>query len=197
MTAQVMSKSKSAHVDTVDLATAHREQADSIQYAHDLSRYLVRRNKLRAIQDEHHVQIFVPTSSAILGGNTVIEVVGEPKMVSAAREQVAALVRALPPNSLASVEIDSLLHRHLIGRKGARMRAFEEKKSVEVVFPREGEDRSDVLLVFIGQEAVASAAPGVLEGLYMIIISASHSDLLFVFQRSKLKFSSSPRTLQT
>jgi hypothetical protein len=148
---QVMDKAQSAHVDTVDLATAHRGAHDAIEYALDVSRYLISRHKLRGIQDEADVQIFVPRPESITAGNTAIEIVGKVKeAVDRARAEVDAVVKAVPPTSITKVDVDSLVHRHLIGKKHQRIRAFEEKKSVDIVFPPSGEDRDDLLVVYVG-----------------------------------------------
>jgi hypothetical protein len=151
LNSQVMEKAQSATVDTVDLATAHRGSHDAIQYALDVSRYLVGRHKLRRIQDDADVQIFVPRPDAIAAGNTAIEIVGKVKeAVDRARKEVDAVVKAIPPTSIAKVDIDVLVHRHLIGKKGQRIRSFEDKKAVDIVFPPNGEERNDLLVVYVG-----------------------------------------------
>lgn len=91
--------------------------------------------------------------------------------VAAARSAVIAEVRRLPPSVLSSVQIDSLIHRHLTsGKKGARVRQEEKERGVVVVWPSEsegeesGEEGGEVGLVYEGGEA-ANAAEA-LEGMF-------------------------------
>jgi hypothetical protein len=157
-----MEKADAAPVETLDLSTAHRGTHDTKAYASYLTRYVLRKSKFRKLSEEHDVQVFLPRTASIEAGSPLIEIVGKEAGsagVSGARTAIINIVRALPPTHFSVVEVDSLVHRHLIGKKGSKIKAFEEKNSVEVVFPPDGEDRPDILLVFTGEgDAVAVLA---------------------------------------
>lgn len=151
-----MAKSEATPLDTLDLSTAHKGTHDKLAYASYLTRYVVRKAKFRQLAETHDVQVYLPRNAAIAAGQPIIEIVGKEggaEGMAGARKDIISIVRALPPSHFAIVEVDSLIHRHLIGKKGSKIKAFEEKNGVELVFPNDGEDRPDILLVFTGQGA--------------------------------------------
>jgi predicted PilT family ATPase len=82
----------------------------------------------------------------------VIEFVGEDKaQVTKAKEEVVQVVKSVLPAGVAVVEIDSLVHSILIGKKGAKIAQFEQANNVTTVFPPAAEDSSEVLLVYTGE----------------------------------------------
>lgn len=164
-----MEKANATPIDSLDLMTAHAGSHDRRQYASALSRFVVRRGKFRQLAEQHRVGVYLPRQSAIENGApALIEIVGREggdSDMAGARQAIIGIVRKLPPANFAVVNVDSLIHRHLIGKKGTKIKAFEEKRKVEVVFPPQaeegGEDRSDIVLVFTGEGADAKT---VLEG---------------------------------
>lgn len=164
-------------VEQLDLLTAHRGTHDPKVYARSLSRYLLLKQKLRAIAQETGTKIYLPKPSSITGAskNAYLEIVGNASAtaaadasaasgqegVSKARGQVITEVRKLPPSAFEVVEIDELVHRYLIGKRGVKVKGLEKEHDVEIVFPREGEGR-EVLVVFVGQDV--SLAKSALDG---------------------------------
>ncbi|GAA5859930.1 hypothetical protein JCM8547_004392 [Rhodosporidiobolus lusitaniae] len=153
-------------VETLDLFTAHRGPHDPRVYAAQLARYLLAKSRLRPIALSSGTQIYLPRTESIPTlPNAWLEIVGSSggegtgaAGVAQARQAVIAEVRKLPPSAFAAVEIDSLIHRHLIGKKGAKVRQFEADKSVEVVFPQADKASSDVLLVYSGDDLASAPA---------------------------------------
>lgn len=157
-----MNKANATPIDTLDLTTAHAGSHDRKEYAASLTRYVLRKSKFRALSDENKVQVYMPRQAAIDAGSPLIEIVGKDgteSNLAGARQAIIAIVRKLPPVNFAIVEVDSLIHRHLIGKKGKNIKTFEQQKGVEVVFPPE-EDRSDILLVFSGEGSAAEVLDG-------------------------------------
>ncbi|SCV69949.1 BQ2448_1343 [Microbotryum intermedium] len=155
----VMQKASATPIESLDLLTAHAGTHDRKVYASHLARYVLRRGKFRALSDANHVQIFLPRQAAIERGDAQLEIVGQDKEgVYAARQAVIDIVRKLPPAAFAVVEVDSLIHRHVIGKGGKTIKSLEEKRGVEVIFPPDGEDRSDILLVSASAASPAAAA---------------------------------------
>ncbi|KAK4054370.1 hypothetical protein OIO90_003603 [Microbotryomycetes sp. JL221] len=148
----VMDKANATPIDTLDLMSAHAGNHDRKTYAGQITRYILVKGKFRQLAEDNNVNVFLPRQSAIDAGTPLIEVVGKDSSsnMAGARQAIIAVVRKLPPSVFSVVDVDSLVHRHLIGKKGNNIRNFE-KKNVEVVFPPEGEDRNDVLLVYTGE----------------------------------------------
>ncbi|GJN91319.1 hypothetical protein Rhopal_004339-T1 [Rhodotorula paludigena] len=157
----VMDIASATPVETLDLFTAHRGAHDPRVYAQQLARYLIVKSRLRPIALSSGTQIYLPRLEAIPNApNAWLEIVGATQGdgatgaqgVAQARGAVIAEVRKLPPTAFDVVDVDSLVHRHLIGKKGARVKQFEKDHSVEVVFPPADAGRSDVLLVYTGEQ---------------------------------------------
>ncbi|KAK4054162.1 hypothetical protein OIV83_001188 [Microbotryomycetes sp. JL201] len=150
--ASVMEKANATPIDTLDLMTAHAGNHDRKTYAGWITRYVLVKGKFRQLAEENNVNVYLPRQSAIDAGTPLIEIVGKDSSsnIAGARQAIIAIVRKLPPVNFTVVDVDSLVHRHLIGKKGQNIRNFE-KKDVEIIFPPEGEDRNDVLLVYVGE----------------------------------------------
>jgi hypothetical protein len=156
-----MEKANATPIDTLDLATAHAGTHDRKVYAAQLTRYVLRKSKFRQLSEDNSVQVYLPRQAAIDAGSSLIEIVAKDATgLAGARQAIIGIVRKLPPVNFGLVEVDSLIHRHLIGKKGKNIKVFEEKRGVEVVFPPDGEDRSDILLVFSGEGNAAEVLAG-------------------------------------
>ena len=164
---EVMNRASAAAVDTVDLSTIHGISTPP-SYVKQVARYLIVKGKLRKIADEESVQIFIPRAGDV---HTTIDIVatqgpkGPQAAVSSARGKVVEALKPLSPNAFANVEVDPLVHRFLIGKKGSKISQFEEKNSVQVVFPpsssssssTDSEDAKNILLVYVGQDASSAS----------------------------------------
>ena len=166
-----MDLASAAPVESLDLFTAHRGPHDPREYATNLARYLIVRSRLRPIALASGTQIYLPRLDAIPTlPNAYLEIVGSTaeegtgaQGVAQARQAVIGEVRRLPPSVFETVEIDSLVHRHLIGRKGSKVRQYEKDHSVDVVFPPPESGRSDVLLVYTGEHFAGPEAKAALD----------------------------------
>ncbi|GAA5842863.1 hypothetical protein JCM11251_005830 [Rhodosporidiobolus azoricus] len=159
----VLDLASATPVETLDLFTAHRGPHDPRIYASQLSRYLLVKSRLRPIALSSGTQIYLPRISEIPNlPNAWLEIVGSTETgaqgVAQARQAIIAEVRRLSPTVFASAQIDPLVHRYLIGKKGVKVRQFEKDQSVEVVFPAADHSSEDVLLVYTGEDAAAASA---------------------------------------
>jgi hypothetical protein len=153
-------------VEQLDLLTAHRGTHDPRSYARSLSRFLLLKRRLSPIAQSTSTKIYLPKPSTITSTspNAFLEIVGETngqQGVSKARSLVITEVRKLPPSVFEMVEIEELVHRYLIGKRGIKVKALEKENQVEIVFPREGEGR-EVLIVYVGEDP--NNAKSALEG---------------------------------
>ncbi|KDN48495.1 hypothetical protein K437DRAFT_255466 [Tilletiaria anomala UBC 951] len=153
----VMQKANSVQVQTVDLVAAHR----SIDHARDLVRWLsigIAPSRLPR-GSAGGVQVFAPRSALLeTTGQAAIEIVGgDAHEVGAVRDHAEELVRRVSPACIVRIDIDPLLHRHIIGKKGANLKQYEVK-GVDLVFPpasEHGDGSAEVLLVYSSGAAAA------------------------------------------
>ncbi|BGP25460.1 SCP160 protein [Rhodotorula toruloides] len=167
----VMDVASATPVETLDLFTAHRGAHDPRMYAAQLARFLIVKSRLRPIALASGTQIYLPRLEAIPASqNAWLEIVGSSgeegtgvACVAQARQAVISEVRKLPPGVFDIVRVDPLVHRHLIGKKGNKVRQFEKDHAVEVVFPPSEQGRNDVLLVYTGEHYAGPEAKQALE----------------------------------
>lgn len=143
---EAIKKANAVRVETIDVGAAHRD----LEHAKVLLRWLSISGK---IPRDQNVQVHLPRPAALeSSGVAHIEIVGEdPSSVAAVRSQLDGLVKTITPALVTVMDIDPVLHRFIIGKKGASLTQYS-KKGVDVLFPpvsdAAGEDaRSDVVLV--------------------------------------------------
>ncbi|KAF9549255.1 hypothetical protein EC957_004555 [Mortierella hygrophila] len=152
----IMEKANSSQVESVDVTVVHKPVAGKgkTEHARHVTKYLSARNKLRKIEQEHEgVQINVPRTE----GQTAvtIEIVAKSRTeVEAARAKVQEAVKAMTPVLFDTVQVEPLLHRHIVGRKGQNINRLREAHGVEVIVPDANSDSHEIILVFEVQEGV-------------------------------------------
>ncbi|EST07096.1 K Homology domain, type 1 [Kalmanozyma brasiliensis GHG001] len=154
-----MEKANAVRVEVVDAVAAHRSLAkDPVGHAKHVLRWLSVGGK---IPRSSTAQIYLPRPAIVEStGNVQIEIVGsDAAEVSKLRETIQELVKSVPPSFIEEIEVDPLLHRFIIGKKGQGLKPYEAR-GVDVLFPpasssADGDSRSDVLLVLGGASVVA------------------------------------------
>lgn len=155
-----MEKANAVRVEVVDVVAAHRSLAkDPVGHAKHILRWLSVGGK---IPRSATAQIYLPRPAIVEStGNVQIEIVGsDAAEVSKLRETIQELVKAVPPTFVQELEVDPLLHRFIIGKKGQGLKPYEAR-GVDVLFPpapssADGDSRSDVLLVLAGSSVVSN-----------------------------------------
>ena len=155
-----MEKANAVRVEVVDVVAPHRSLAkDPVGHAKHVLRWL---NVGGKIPRSSTAQIYLPRPAITEStGNVQIEIVGsDAAEVSKLRETVQELVRSVPPAFVEEIEVDPLLHRFIIGKKGQGLKPYEAR-GVDVLFPpasssTDGDSRSDVLLVLAGASVIAN-----------------------------------------
>lgn len=167
-----MEKANAVRVDVVDLGTLH--PGSGLEHAKRLAQWLANGH----LPKVPGVQLFVPRPAAIdAAGSVQVEVVGaDPAQVAVARAELERIATSLPPAAVRVVDIDPLLHRHVIGRKGQGVKQHEAR-GVDIVMPPEGTARSDVLL--IASRTDANSAVEVLQSVEQDLLrtAASAADM--------------------
>ena len=159
----VMTKANSVAVETVDLVAAHRD----VEHARRLLRWLQSSGKLRNASAGGVAQIYAPREAMLdKTGQAAIEIVGGDssspdvaKQVADARSAVEKLVNKTTPACVKVIQVDQLVHRYIIGRKGANLKQYEAK-NVFLTFPQlseaAGPNANEVHLVFFDEAALDS-----------------------------------------
>ncbi|PWN90372.1 hypothetical protein FA10DRAFT_266856 [Acaromyces ingoldii] len=158
-----MDKANAVRVEVVDVVAPHRSSgANALDHAKLLLRWINLSGKLPKAPQ---VQIYLPRPAIVEStGLAQIEIVGaDASAVAGARAQLDALIKSIPPSFVQTMDIDPLLHRLIIGKKGANLQQYA-KKGVDVIFPpaptgdAAGEGRSDVALI-LSDPSVINALP--------------------------------------
>lgn len=146
--AATMERANAVRVEVVDLVAMHAaalaEREAALQHAKRLATWLAHGRVPRT----PGVQVYLPRGAALDAAPAVhAEVVGEDAAaVANVRSTLEELLRPLSPGHVRVTQIDPLVHRHVIGRKGQGLRAHEAR-GVDVVMPPEAAPHADVLLV--------------------------------------------------
>ncbi|KAL7415309.1 hypothetical protein BDY24DRAFT_382512 [Mrakia frigida] len=160
----VVTKANAVAVESLDLASLHRSPSnpfDTLSHSKALLRYLIKTGQFRKVADAHApTRIFPPFPAAIdASGQVVVELVGEDReKVAAAKKEIQRIAKALGPSRVEKVEIDHLVHRFLIGKKGAKVNQFHSQHGVEVIFPLESQESSSVVLIYAPADADSTDA---------------------------------------
>ncbi|KAK6337101.1 hypothetical protein TWF718_009887 [Orbilia javanica] len=188
----VMAKANSMSYDALDIARAHavafaNDVTRQRQHARDLARYFRKTKEVQKIESEHDVQIVIPKTDVLYDLNTGVsfEITGKTaENVKKAKMSVINIVNSHPPSRLSYVDIEPLLHRHIIGAKGRNVQKIKDDHSVEVLFADEDDQDSEIVLVYEGptgaqappQEAVAVEALQAVKDL-LLKIASDQADL--------------------
>ncbi|KZT52871.1 hypothetical protein CALCODRAFT_501784 [Calocera cornea HHB12733] len=144
----VMKQANTATVLQVDLSKTYPPPSN---HANQLLMFLTRSGRLRKLGESHPgVKFYAPRPAIVesTGGHLVIDIVGDNKAaVQKGRDDLDSIVKSLTPECFDSMEIEPLTHRFLIGKKGQKLKAFQDAHGVDVLFPHEGAESSTVLLV--------------------------------------------------
>ncbi|RVD89600.1 uncharacterized protein DFL_000602 [Arthrobotrys flagrans] len=188
----VMAKANSMSFDTLDIARGHAVAfANDItrqrRHARDLARYFRKTKEVQKIESEHDVQIVIPKTDVLYDVNTGVnfEITGKTaENVKKAKMSVINIVNNHPPSRLSYVDIEPLLHRHIIGARGRNLQKIKDDHGVEVLFADEDDQDSEIVLVYEGatgaqapaQEAAATEALEAVKDL-LLKIASDQADL--------------------
>lgn len=171
----VVELAESGEISTVDLAQYFRGQ-QALQTA---CRYFNRKPQLLNAGLESGVSVDLPTRAQVASGHAELEVVAaSADALRTALDHLQQTCQLLgQPDRLASVEVDTLHHKHLLpgGSKAKQLRSLQDKySSADIIFPKDGAS-SGVLVAFPD----ASSEPALAElqaDLKSIISELGHVD---------------------
>ncbi|ORX50501.1 hypothetical protein DM01DRAFT_1409020 [Hesseltinella vesiculosa] len=128
----VMEKSRSVHVNALDIASLHASAADPVRHAHQVITYINHIDAFKKIEQDFNVQVsVVPSPDA-----ASVEFVSKSEEdASNAYRAGYDLCRAFVPERFATLDVEPHLHRHLHVRLGKQLQRIKARHDVAVLFP--------------------------------------------------------------
>ncbi|RHZ71430.1 hypothetical protein Glove_258g36 [Diversispora epigaea] len=136
---------------SLDITLIHRSADQPLEHAKNILKYLVNRSKLRKIETDFNIQIIVPKVQE-LEKEVVLDFISKThEDAEKAKNEVAEMIKNLPPNNFTIATIEPHLHRHIIGRKGQNLQRVKETYGVEIIVPDEKDESPVILIVYEGK----------------------------------------------
>ncbi|KAL4267736.1 K Homology domain-containing protein [Pleurotus pulmonarius] len=149
----VITQANSQHIEEVPIP-------GSIDIAKRLVTYLTRIQYVKSLTAEHPaVNVYLPTPAAAAekAQKLTIDVVGDKAAVEPVASKIRAFFAALS-DAIAVVPVDFLVHRALQGKNAKRWKQLYDAHNVNVYFPNESAEDSNVFLVYDTLSPVASTS---------------------------------------
>ncbi|KAG5439234.1 hypothetical protein PCANB_001533 [Pneumocystis canis] len=151
----IMDKVKSKHMDSLDIFNSQSLTVDNILYVRDITRYFLKKKEIIRIEKEYQVQITFPALDMLLKQNPssfIYEFIGNSvEDVKNAKKDLMNLFNLYPPYRISRLNLDPLLHCHLIGQKGRNLQKIREQYFVDVLFSDEDSFNSEIVLIYEGK----------------------------------------------
>ncbi|CAO3588265.1 unnamed protein product [Absidia cylindrospora] len=148
----VMEMAQAVHVNVLDLTELHQDAADPLLHGQHVIIYLVHKDSLKPIEEQHRVQIGVPQGDELLK-SVSLEFVSKNETDAAEGYKAGYdLCGALKPERFTTVQIESHLHRHINLRRAKQVQGIKSRHGVAIIFPDEKSDSSAILVVFEGKD---------------------------------------------
>ncbi|KAF2802244.1 uncharacterized protein BDZ99DRAFT_576946 [Mytilinidion resinicola] len=126
-----------------------RQHGNAQAHARNVTRYLKQRQAIEELERQHEASIILPSTE----GSTAWEIFArDGKNMLKARNDIMSLISSHPPSRISNMTVDPFYHQFLQQRNAQQIR---DDKGVQIVFPDEAEDSSDLILVFEGLEPSA------------------------------------------
>ncbi|OAV94724.1 hypothetical protein PTTG_03108 [Puccinia triticina 1-1 BBBD Race 1] len=161
----VVTKANALTVESLDLKKIHPTLSDPSGYSNSVIAHLsikAHQAKLKQIQEEcapKEVKIYLPLQGSSF---STIDIAGkDAESIKHAKGLVETYIRNnMKPEYFVNVEVDRLLHRHILKKKNPRLKVLLDHNGIEMIIPHEQDPSSTILLVatkaIIGKEVKAS-----------------------------------------
>ncbi|EMR11335.1 hypothetical protein PNEG_00364 [Pneumocystis murina B123] len=151
----LMEKANSICLDMLDITKAHPSASDHIAHARDITRYFLKKKEIVRIEKEYQIQITLPSMDTLLKQNLtsiVYEFAGENAgNVKNAKKEIIMLINSYPPYRILRLNLDPLLHCHIIGQKGRNLQKIREQYFIDILFSNEDSFNSEIVLIYEGR----------------------------------------------
>ncbi|KAA1092901.1 hypothetical protein PGT21_017636 [Puccinia graminis f. sp. tritici] len=161
----VVTKANAQSVESLDLKKIHPKVPNPSTYSNSVIAYLsikAHQTKLKQIQEEcapRGVKIYLPLRSSPF--STIDIASKDAESIKYAKGIVETYMKNnMKPEYFVNVEVDRLLHRHILKKKNPRLKVLLDHNGIEMIIPHEHDPSSTILLVaskaIIVKEAKAS-----------------------------------------
>ncbi|KAG4306458.1 hypothetical protein PORY_000446 [Pneumocystis oryctolagi] len=151
----IMDKVKSIHIDSLDITNTHLSATDKVVHARDISRYFFKKKKIAKIEKEYQIHIISPTLETLSKPNlnsVIYEFSGNNiEDVKNAKKELIKLVDSYPPYRILKLNLDPLIHCHIIGQKGRNLQKIRDQYFIDALFSDEDSFNSEIILVYEGK----------------------------------------------
>ncbi|KTW30781.1 hypothetical protein T552_00493 [Pneumocystis carinii B80] len=151
----LMERANSIYLDMLDITKAHPSAADHIAHARDITRYFLKKKEIARIEKKYQIQITLPSMDTLLKQNLtsiIYEFAGENAgNVKNAKKEIIMLINSYPPYRILRLNLDPLLHCHIIGQKGRNLQKIREQYFIDVLFSSEDSFNSEIVLIYEGR----------------------------------------------
>lgn len=144
----VMNQIRAVHVSVLDLAESYKSSGkDALKYARSALKYLLNKKSIKKIENDHNVQVGVPTADE-LKKTVNLEIVSTvEKDAAGAQLAISNILRELTPQVFGSVDIESYLHQHIKTTHRAALERIQSTNNVNIIFSDEKEKSPSILIV--------------------------------------------------
>lgn len=155
----VMEKARAVHVSVLDLTENYKSSGkDALKHARSALQYLLTKNSIKKIENDHNVQVGIPQSDELKKSVNLEFVSKVEKDAALAQLAVSNIVRELTPEVFGSVDIESYLHQYILSSQRAAIDRIQSTNNVTIVVPDEKENSSTILIVYGGDDKSAAKA---------------------------------------
>ncbi|KAI8636061.1 hypothetical protein BD408DRAFT_426750 [Parasitella parasitica] len=155
----VMEKARAVHVSVLDLSESYKSSGkDALKHARSALQYLVVKNSIKKIENDHNVQVGVPQYDELKKAVNLEFVSKVEKDAALAQLAISNIVRELTPEVFGSVDIESYLHQYILSSQRAAIDRIQSTNNVTISVPNEKENSTTILLIYGGDDKAAAKA---------------------------------------
>lgn len=155
----VMAKARAVHVSVLDLTEMYKSSGkDALKHARFALKYLLSKKSIKKIENDHNVQVGVPTADELKKAVNLEFVSKVEKDAALAQLAITNILRELTPQVFGFVDIESYLHQHIASTHRAAIQRIQSNNNVNIIIPDVHENSASILVVYEGEDKSGAKA---------------------------------------
>ncbi|KAI8085297.1 hypothetical protein BDF21DRAFT_443624 [Thamnidium elegans] len=155
----VMAKARAVHVSVLDLTEMYKSSGkDALKHARFALKYLLNKKSIKKIENDHNVQVGVPTADELKKAVNLEFVSKVEKDAALAQLAITNILRELTPQVFGFVDVEPYLHQHIASAHRAAIQRIQSNNAVNIIIPDENENSASILVVFEGEDKSGAKA---------------------------------------
>ncbi|GAA5805420.1 hypothetical protein EDC94DRAFT_537923 [Helicostylum pulchrum] len=155
----VMAKARAVHVSVLDLTEMYKSSGkDALKHARFALKYLLNKKSIKKIENDHNVQVGVPTADELKKAVNLEFVSKVEKDAALAQLAITNILRELTPQVFGFVDIEPYLHQHIASAHRAAIQRIQTNNAVNIIIPDVNENSASILVVFEGEDKSGAKA---------------------------------------